>query len=79
MGEVYAPCLMHEGLKLGVVKVLDIKATDSCEAVVHVCRDMAMQPVRATQVDGHAAHLWIIMEVEADSAGGACTYVYNIT
>ena len=69
---------MHKGFEFGVVKVLHIKATDSCEAVVHVHRDMAMQPVRATQVDGHAAHLWIIVEVEAGSTGGACAYVYNI-
>ena len=69
---------MHEGPEFGIVKVLHTEATNSCEAVVHVHRDMATQPVRATQVDGHAAHLWIIMEVEADSAGGACAYVYNI-
>ena len=79
MGEVYAPCLTHKGLEFGVVKALHIEATDGREAVVHVCRDVATQPVGAMQVDGHAMHLWIIMEVEADSTGGACAYVYNIS
>ena len=69
---------MHEGLEFGVVKVLHIKATDGCEVVVHVHRDMTMQPVRAMQVNRHAVRLWIVVEVETDSAGGACAYVHNM-
>ena len=41
-GKVYAPCLMYEGLELGVVEVLQIEATDGSEAVVHVLGDVAM-------------------------------------
>ena len=78
MGKVYVPCLMHEGLKFGVVKGLHVEAADGCEAVVHVCRDMAMQPVGAMQVDRHSARLWVVVEVETDGAGGACADVYNI-
>ena len=78
-GKVYAPCLMYEGIEFGVVEVLHIEATDGGEAVVHVRRDVATQPVGATQVDGHAMRLWIVVQVEVDSAGGACAYVYDIS
>ena len=61
LGKVYASCLMYKGLKFGVVEVLHIEATDGGEAVVHVHRDMATQPVGAMQVNGHAACLWIVM------------------
>ena len=77
-GKVDAPCLTYEGLEFCVVKVLHIKATDGREAAVHVCRDMAMQPVGATQVDRHAACLRIVVEVETDGAGCACAYVHNV-
>ena len=77
-GKVDAPCLAYEGLEFGVVQGLYVKAADGGEAIVHVLRDVTTQPVRATQVDGHTARLWIVVQVEAGSAGGACADVYDV-